>query len=155
MMRAIFAMAALLLLACGAAGAQTVVVGPNGVTVYDRNGSGFAFGNGYSGPVYQSHGPGWRDDRWRDREWRDDRGVKRGHGHDRDDWKWRGYQSGYGYGDARFDGYRDCRRIERRDWVHGRRVIISEVVCFDRWGRGQLQPGTAVLRDCPDYYRGW
>jgi hypothetical protein len=147
-MRAVFAMAALLFMACGAASAQTVVVGPNGVAVYDRSGSGFAFGQGYSGPIYQSYGQGWRDDRWRDREWRDDR---RGRGHD--DWKRQGYQSGYG--DARFDGYRDCRRIERRDWVQGRRVIVSEVVCFDRWGRGQLQPGTVVLRDCPDHYRGW
>jgi hypothetical protein len=151
MMRALFAMAALLILACGGASGQSVVISPDGVTVYDRSGSGFAFRDGYSGPVYQNYGGrGWRDhdDRWRDR-----RGYKRGHDHD--DWNRRGAQSGYGYGDARFDGYRDCRRIERRDWVNGRRVIISEVVCFDRWGRGQLQPGSAVLRDCPEYYRGW
>jgi hypothetical protein len=154
MMRALFAMAALLVLACGGASAQSVVIGPNGVAVYDRNGAGFVVRDGYSGPAYHQHdGRGWRDDRWRRRDWRDDRhhgyhdkNRKRDHDH-------RGY--GYGWGDSRFDGHRDCRRVERRDWVNGRRVIISEVVCFDRWGRGQLQPGSAVLRDCPDYYRGW
>jgi len=41
MMRALFAMAALLVLACGGASAQSVVIGPNGVAIYDRNGAGF------------------------------------------------------------------------------------------------------------------
>jgi hypothetical protein len=141
---------------CWPAAAQTVVIGPNGVAVYDRHGGGFAYRDGYAGPVH----PGWRGDRWRDRD---------GHrGHGKHDWKHRdrhGY--GYGYGDpgwgyhrdeARFGG--DCRRVDRRDWIHGRRVIVSEVVCFDRFGRGYAQPGSVVVRDCPDYYRsaphrGW
>jgi hypothetical protein len=142
---------------CWPAAAQTVVIGPNGVTVYGGNGAGYAYGDGYAGAVH----PGWRGKRWHDR-----RDWERGKGHHNRDWERRG-GNGYGYGepgwgyhrdDARYSG--NCRRIDRRDWIHGRRVIVSEVVCFDRSGRGFAQPGSVVVRDCPEYYRsptyrGW
>jgi hypothetical protein len=106
--------------------------------------------------VYGVHDK-WRGRDWHGRDWRDERKHRRHKKH-------HGYGYGYGHGgwdnDWRRDDWRraeDCRRVEDRVWSNGRPLIISEVLCTDRYGRTRTVPGTREVRE--DHYygygRGW
>jgi hypothetical protein len=118
-------------------------------STWHRHPSGWSRWPGHATHVGGGHWRGDRHPHWHGhRDWRDDRGRRHGVDHRRDwddddddddrrrrwsDRDWRDDRRGWSGG---------CRRLEGRDWVRGRPVIVTYAACVDHRGRWIEQPGS-------------